>query len=111
MLFSRKRGRLTIMAEILGIARSGTLKTQIMNRAGLGSTQLDGYLSFLQEAKLLRVDTKGRITYSTTPKGVRYLETYSKLIECIHSTNDLRTTTNTPSFHASEGRQVFIIDR
>lgn len=99
------------MAEILDIARGGALKTQIMYRVGLSFTQLNGYLYSLQEARLLRVDMNGGTNYSTTPKGVKYLETFSKLKACIHETNDLMITGNPPAFHASKGRPAFIIDR
>ena len=41
---SKRRDRLYIIAEILEIAREGTLKTQVMYRANLSFTQLNDYL-------------------------------------------------------------------
>ncbi len=70
------------MSEILKIAREGTLKTQIMYRANLSFAQLNEYLSFLQEIKLLKVNAEdGRTTYKTTQKGLRYIENFSKVKE------------------------------
>jgi predicted transcriptional regulator len=79
-LSRRRRDRLTIMAQVLDIAREGTLKTQIMYRANLSFAQLNEYLSLLQEVKLLKVNTEdGRTTYRTTVKGISYLENFSKI--------------------------------
>ena len=41
------------MAEIIEIARGGTLKTQIMYRANLSFTQLNDYLSFMLNNNLI----------------------------------------------------------
>ena len=71
---------MSIMAQILSIAREGTLKTQIMYRANLSFAQLNEYLSFLQEIRLLKVNSEeGRTTYKTTSKGIKYLESFSKI--------------------------------
>jgi predicted transcriptional regulator len=85
------------MAEILKIAKDGTLKTQIMYRANLSFAQLNDYLSLLKGAKLLKVNTtEGRAIYKTTSKGVKYLDNLATVKEwlkrsvahipiCIHS--------------------------
>ncbi len=73
-----RRDRLTIMAQVLSIAREGTVKTQVMYRANLSFAQLNEYLSFLQEVKLLKINTQdGRTIYKTTPKGLKYLENFA----------------------------------
>jgi len=66
------------MAKILEIARDGALKTPIMYKANLSFTQLNKYLSYLLEAKLLvETVTKGDETiYKTTDKGLKYLQGY-----------------------------------
>ncbi len=80
MLSRKKRSRLTIMAEILDVARKGTVKTQIMCRADLSFTQLKGYISFLREVNLLKVNTEnGKTIYVRTPKAVEYLETFAQI--------------------------------
>lgn len=89
MLSRRRRDRLTIMAEILNIAREGTLKTQIMYRANLSFAQLNEYLSLLQDVKLLKVNTEdGRTTYKTTSKGIKYLENFSKIKDLLKKTRE-----------------------
>ncbi len=85
----KRRDRLTIMAQILNIAREGTLKTQIMYRANLSFAQLNEYLSFLQKMKLLKVNTTdGRIIYKTTPKGFKYLENFAGIKELLEKTGE-----------------------
>ena len=80
----KRRDRLTIMAQILDIAREGTLKTQIMYRANLSFAQLNEYLALLQEVKLLRVNAEdGRRTYRTMLKGIKYLENFSTIKELL----------------------------
>ena len=80
MLLRKRRSRLTIMAEILDAARKGTVKTQIMYRADLSFTQLEEYISFLREVKLLKVNTEnGKTIYKRTPKAVKYLETFAQI--------------------------------
>jgi len=75
-----RRSRLVIYADILIVAREGTLKTQIMYRAKLSFDQLNEYLSFLQEIRLLKLNSEdGRTTYKTTSKGIKYLEYFSKI--------------------------------
>src|SRR4030066_1551597 len=50
---SRRRDKICIMAEVLEIAREGTLKTQIMYRANLSFAQLNEYLKFMLKIQLL----------------------------------------------------------
>lgn len=110
LLSRRRRDRLTIMAQILNIARKGIIKTQIMYRADLSFIQLNEYLSFLQEVKLLEVDSKdGRVMYKTTSKGFKYLQTFAELKACMYATCNPMTTSNMPSFSFSEESQVFIV--
>lgn len=111
MLRGRRRDRFTIMAEILNIARNGTLKTRIMYGADLSFTQLNEYLSSLQEVKLLEVDTEdGKKIYETTSKGEKYLETFEELKACMHASGDPVNRSDLPSFSISKERQVFIVD-
>jgi len=77
------------MAQVLNIAREGTLKTQIMYRANLSFAQLNEYLSFLQEIKLLKANTTdGRIIYRTTPKGLKYLENFAGIKDLLEKTDE-----------------------
>jgi len=84
----KRRDRLYIMAEILGVAREGTLKTQIMYQANLSFAQLNEYLSLLLELNLLEtVVANGKTIYKTTEKGLRYLESYREIRELLKREN------------------------
>jgi predicted transcriptional regulator len=73
----KRRNRVYIIAEILTIAKEGSLKTQIMYRANLSFAQLNEYLSFLNEMSLLKIHNEnGKQIYRTTAKGNKYLEKY-----------------------------------
>ncbi|MBX5326163.1 hypothetical protein HM002_00370 [Candidatus Bathyarchaeota archaeon A05DMB-4] len=78
-----------IIAEILDIAKEGTLKTQIMYRANLSFTQLNEYLDLLVNMKLVGLQESGeKIIYKTTPKGLQYLQNYKEIIELLKNNND-----------------------
>jgi len=66
------------MAEVLAVTNNGALKTQIMYKANLSFSQLNGYLSLLLEVGLLKTVKKGeKKYYKTTRKGTKYLESYT----------------------------------
>lgn len=72
-----RRSRLRIIADILKISRDGTPKTLIVRRANLSSTQLEKYLSFLFESKLIeKITTDETTIYKTTPRGGEYLQSF-----------------------------------
>lgn len=76
----KRRDRLHIMAEVLGVTIDGALKTQIMYKANLSFAQLNEYLSLLLRLGLLKTRKKGQKTiYKTTHKGVRYLKSYDEI--------------------------------
>jgi predicted transcriptional regulator len=76
----KRRDRLYILAEILNIAKGGSLKTQIMYRANLSFAQLNEYLNFLTKMEFLEIQNENRKNnYVTTSKGDRYLEKYTDL--------------------------------
>ena len=76
----KRRDRLYIIAEILTIAKGGSLKTQIMYRANLSFAQLNEYLNFLTEMEFLEIQNENKKnTYTTTVKGDRYLEKYKDI--------------------------------
>jgi len=75
-----RRDRLHIIADILGIAIGGSLKTQIMYKANLSFAQLNEYLSFLLEVKLIAASFQNKKTvYNATSKGTRFLHNYTKI--------------------------------
>jgi len=80
----RRRSRLSIIAEVLDLARRGALKTQIMYGASLSFAQLKDNLSFLLDVNLLKViENPNRSLYKTTKKGFRYLQSYMKIGELL----------------------------
>jgi predicted transcriptional regulator len=83
---SKRRDKLYIVAEILEIARDGSLKTQIMYRANLSFTQLNDYLRFMLKINLLeRVLENDKQIYRATGKGVDFLQRYREINELLRS--------------------------
>jgi len=79
-----RRGRLSIIADMLDVARRGAIKTRIMYGASLSFVQLNEYLSFLLDANLLEtVENAKKPIYKTTNKGLRYLQSYMEIGELL----------------------------
>jgi predicted transcriptional regulator len=78
---------LKIINDILSVARHGERKTHIMYRANLSYDQLNEYLTFLVENKLVAKevddDNEGAVVYKATQKGRQFLERYAQLQEII----------------------------
>jgi predicted transcriptional regulator len=51
--FKERRSNLEIMADILSVAMSGAVKTEIVYRANLNFTRLKVYLAYLEACGLL----------------------------------------------------------
>ncbi len=95
----KRRDRLYIIAEILVIAKDGSLKTQIMYRANLSFAQLNEYLSFLLKRELLKRNTEnGKTFYKTTSKGVKYLENYEEISNLLRKGEENPVKANSPIF-------------
>ena len=85
----KRRDRLYIIAEILEIAKDGTLKTQIMYRANLSFSQLNEYLNLLVNLNLLESkQINGRVIYRTTDKGFKYLDNYKEILQLLKNTKN-----------------------
>jgi len=83
---SKRRDKLFIIAEILEIAKEGTLKTQIMYRANLSFTQLCDYLRFMLKIDLLeKVLRNEKDMYKATVKGMDFLQRYHEITELLKS--------------------------
>jgi predicted transcriptional regulator len=81
---SKRRDKLSIIAEILEIAKEGTLKTQIMYKANLSFAQLNDYLKFMLKTSLLnRFRANGKDVYAATEKGIDFLQRHSELTEML----------------------------
>ena len=72
------------MAEVIGIAKEGAPKTQIMHKAKLDLSQLKQYLALLSHYKLLKKCAHaGREIYKATQKGIEFMERQQQIIELI----------------------------
>ncbi len=70
------------MAEILSLCREPQAKTHVMYRTNLSWKMVNDYLSFLQSNGLLEVH-HSRAKYSTTSKGLIFVEKWSELAELL----------------------------
>ncbi len=85
----KRRDRLYIIAEILEIAKDGTLKTQIMYRANLSFTQLNDYLRFMLRINLLnKIVENDKEIYKATGKGIDFLQRYREITELLKGEGD-----------------------
>jgi predicted transcriptional regulator len=77
------RGRLDIIADILGASFGGVRKTYLMYRCNLSFKQLKYYLEFLLHKKLLQMvgDNKksNPSLFKITRKGKKFLQAYKGL--------------------------------
>ncbi|UCG45545.1 MAG: hypothetical protein JSV58_01825 [Candidatus Bathyarchaeota archaeon] len=95
----KRRDRLYIIADILSIAKSGSLKTQIMYKANLSFAQLNEYLSFLLETKLIVSNSRAEKTvYKVTSKGMRFLQNYAKIRDLLKADGKRAGENSTPIF-------------
>ena len=84
LMSSRRRDRLSIIAEILDKAREGVLKTRIMYKANLSFAQINEYLSLILDLDLLEVvKNPEKIIYKTTNRGLQYLQGYKEIRELL----------------------------
>jgi predicted transcriptional regulator len=82
---TKRRDKLSIIAEIIEIAKEGALKTQVMYRANLSFAQLGEYLRFMSNADLLeKFNDNGREVYGATAKGLDFLARHGELVELIN---------------------------
>lgn len=87
---SKRRDKLYIVAEILEIAKEGTLKTQIMYRANLSFTQLNDYIRFMLKTNLLeKISENDREKYETTEKGMEFLQRYQEITELLKNDDEI----------------------
>jgi predicted transcriptional regulator len=104
----KRRDHLYIMAEILEVAIDGALKTQVMYRANLSFAQLNEYLKLMLDLKLLEtIRNTERVTYKTTSKGVRYLQSYREIRDLLKRE---RGSSSEPS-NGNGGNGVYLVKR
>lgn len=102
---SKRRDKLYIIAEILEIAKEGTLKTQIMYRANLSFTQLNDYLGFMLKINLLeKILENDKEVYKATEKGMDFLHRYREITELLRKEdNNYKNNVKIPPPHLLKG--------
>ena len=86
---SKRRDKLCILAEILEIAKEGTLKTQIMYKANLSFAQLNDYLKFMMKIRLMeKIVRGGKDVYVATAKGLDFLNRQCELNEMLKTDDE-----------------------
>jgi predicted transcriptional regulator len=74
--------RVEDLTGILLTARSGATKTKIMNESALTSSQVEQYLSFLQQSDILR-KREGSEVFIPTKKGTDLIGDYERIYKTI----------------------------
>ncbi len=94
---TKRRDKLSIIAEILEIAKDGTLKTQIMYKANLSFAQLGEYLEYMQKTNLLhKIQKKGKDTYAATEKGIDFLQRHYEISELLQDEEQAKKSAKVP---------------
>ena len=79
------RSRHEVIADILLTAawnEEGSSKTFMINKSNLSFDQIEKYLPFLEDIKLLKLNYKNS-RYKITQKGFKYLESYNDIKELL----------------------------
>ncbi len=83
MSLDRRRTSIEIIADMLRLGEAG--KTEIMYSVNMSYFQLQKYLGFLLERKLIDKVTLGNpsVTYRVTRKGLRLLRSIDAILETL----------------------------
>ena len=81
------RGWLEIIFTILDVSKDQALKSTIMNSCNLNSVQVDKYIVFMLDRKLITKKIKTinskKYMYKITLKGKKYQKIYEELIRLV----------------------------
>jgi predicted transcriptional regulator len=105
---SKRRDRLVIMAEIIGISKKGSSRTHIMFKANLSFSQLNQFLELLEKTALLeKISVNGKAVYHATQKGLEFLEKQQEVIDLLKEDgqvfrNGVKTSFTFESFHLTK---------
>ena len=82
-MLSSRRSSMEVIADILRLGEAG--KTEIMYSANMSFAQLQKYLKFLLELRLIDKVTVGNpmVTYRVTKKGLRLLRSIDSILEIL----------------------------
>ena len=84
------RGRLEIMAHILGLCTKPQVKTRIMNDVNITFSQFGTYATLLESQGLL---TREENRYVSTAKGLQFVSAFTQL-QSILGSSDLMLSPN-----------------
>jgi predicted transcriptional regulator len=76
------RSRTDIIAIILQASVNGATKTRLMYSAYLSYAQVQEYLKYLTERRLISFD-EGTHSYTLTEQGLRFLKVYDEISEIV----------------------------
>ena len=84
----RRRSSIEVIADMLRLGEAG--KTEIMYSANMSYYQLQKYLNFLLNLKLIDKVTVGNpvVTYRVTKKGLRLLSNIDNIMQMLDLTED-----------------------
>ncbi len=85
MKLNSRRSNIDIIADMLRLGEAG--KTEIMYSANMSYFQLQKYLKFLLQMKLIDKVTVGNptVTYRITRKGLRLLKNIDSIQQILHT--------------------------
>ena len=88
MKVEKRRSSIEIIADILRLGEAG--KTEIMYSANMSFFQLQKYLNFLLQLKLIDKVYVGNpvVTYRVTNKGLRLLRSIDSILEILELKDD-----------------------
>lgn len=89
------RSRTDIIAMILQAAMNGATKTRLMYSAYLSYAQVQEYLAFLTDRKLISFED-GSQEYKLTEQGLRFLRVYDEISEIVSLNNNKGSERVTP---------------
>jgi len=85
------RGYLEIIDSILSVCTEGALKTHVMFKCNLNSSQVQQYLAYLVDRVLLEKERKeysSKTSYRTSERGRRYMRAYDEVVEMLSQRKD-----------------------
>ncbi len=98
------------MAEIIDIAKTGALKTQIMYKANLSFAQLTEYLKFLTKNNLLeKFSHGGKEIYEATQKGADFSERQLQIIDLLNENLHINGMKTPPATLVARGKRFQFI--
>src|ERR1039457_5431752 len=90
------RSRTDIIAMILQASMNGATKTRLMYSAYLSYAQVQEYLQYLTERRLISLE-EGTHAYTLTEQGLHFLRVYDEISDIVSLKNTETTATPAPA--------------